>query len=155
MHKANLITGILWICHLIRAQSKSYMVFKHSKLLACVVVYNSLRTTWFWLQVLYIIVWSISHHNLDFQHNKNLQLQKTGPFYYDKSCLLYLLNFLPSHTCFFIEQQRSEELCCGLKHSKVFLFSISHHYFWERNDVKEYYKKNKKSYLLLVAIKQK
>lgn len=145
MHKANLIRGILWICHLIRAQSKSYMVYKHSKWLACMVVYNSLKTTWFWLQVLYIIVWSISHHNL----------KKTGPFYYDKSCLLYLLNFLPSHTCFFIEQQRSEELCCGLKHSKVFLFSISHHYFWERNDVKEYYKKNKKSYLFLVAIKQK
>ena len=57
------------IYHLIRAQSKSYMVFKHSKSLACVVVYNSLKTTWFWLQVLYIIVWSISHHNLDFQHN--------------------------------------------------------------------------------------
>lgn len=126
MHKANLITGILWICHLIRAQSKSYMVFKHSKSLACVVVYNSLKTTWFWLQVLYIIVRSISHHNLDFQHNQNLQLQKTGPFYYDKSCLLYLLNSLPSHTCFFIEQQRSEELCCGLKHSKVFfVFNFS------------------------------
>ena len=56
MHKANLITGILWICHLIQAQSKSYMVFKHSKSLACVVVYNSMKTTWFWLQVLYIIV---------------------------------------------------------------------------------------------------